>query len=309
MKNKAILITGGTGGIGKQTAIGLAKVGAHVIVTGRDKVRGESAVKEIKQASGNKHIDLLLADLSVQAEVRKLADEVKTNYSKLDVLINNAGLLESKRRTTKDGLEAHFAVNVVAPYLLTLELLPLLKSGSPSRVINLTGGISTGNIDLQNLQAEKSFLGLVTYSHSKRVMEAMSLEMAKRLNGSGVSIIVAYPGSAGTAMTGAMTPDTVPFALRLVWPIFKYIMRDDGGKSAAKASRSSVYAASTPELAGESGLYIATNSKRANWSKDILKESNRLAVWTLLEQLTNSRLPQKILPLKPMAHRGRYEHI
>jgi NAD(P)-dependent dehydrogenase (short-subunit alcohol dehydrogenase family) len=293
MKDKTLLITGGTGGIGKQTAIGLAKLSAHVVVTGRDKKRGESAVKEIQQASGNKKVDLLLADLSVQTEVRKLADEVKAKYSKLEVLINNAGLLESKRRTTKDEVEAHFAVNVVAPYLLTLELLPLLKTSAGSRVINVTGGMPFGGINLDNLQAEKSFAGLKTYSHAKRVMEAMSFEMSQRLKDSGVSIIVAYPGSAGTAMTGAMTPDMVPLAMRLVWPIFKYIMRDHGGKSAARASRSSVYAASTPEIAGETGLYINTNSKRASWPKDILKESNRLVVWKLLEQLTGSSLPEK----------------
>lgn len=231
-----------------------------------------------------------MGDLSVQAEVRKLADEVKTKYSRLDVLINNAGLLESKRRTTKDGLEAHFAVNVVAPYLLTLELFPLLKASVLSRVINLTGGMPFGKIDLQNLQAEKSFLGLVTYSHSKRVMEAMSLEMAKRLEGSGVSVIVAFPGAAGTAMTGAMTPDMLPWAMRLVWPIFKFVMRADGGKSAAKASRSSVYAASSSELAGESGLYLDTNSQRKNWSADILDEGKRKEIWRVLEEATGSRL-------------------
>lgn len=286
MNDKTILITGGTGGIGKQTAIGLAKLGAHIIVTGRDKRRGESSVKEIQGASGNKNVDLLLGDLSVQEEVRKLADEVKAKSSRLDVLINNAGLLESKRRETKDGVEADFAVNVVAPYLLTLELIPLLEAGTPSRVINLTGGIPVGKIDLQNLQAEKSFLGLMTYSHAKRIMEAMSLEMSERLGGSGISVIVAYPGSAGTAMTGAMTPDMVPLAIRLIWPIFKIVMRDDGGKSVAKASRSSVYAASSPELAGETGIYLDTNSKRKNWSADSLDESKRKEIWRTLEQIT-----------------------
>jgi NAD(P)-dependent dehydrogenase (short-subunit alcohol dehydrogenase family) len=291
MNNKTVLITGGTGGIGKHTAIGLAKLGARVVVTGRDKQRGESAVKEIQKASGNKDIDLLLGDLSLQAEVRKLAGEVKARYSKLGVFINNAGLLEPKHRLTKDGIEADFAVNVVTPYLLTLELLPLLKASAPSRVINLTGGIPTGKIDLQNLQAEKSFLGLVTYSHAKQIMEAMSLEMSKRLEGSGISVIVAYPGSAGTAMTGAMTPDMLPFAMRLIWPIFKIIMRDDGGKSAAKASRSSVFAASSPELAGETGIYLNTNSKRARWSPDILDAGKRKVIWEKLEEMTGSRLP------------------
>jgi NAD(P)-dependent dehydrogenase (short-subunit alcohol dehydrogenase family) len=288
MLGKTVLITGGTGGIGKQTALSLAKLGAHVVVTGRDKARGEIAVKQVQQVSGNSNVDLLLGDLSVQAKVRKLADEVKAKYSKLDVLVNNAGLLESKRRTTTDGTEAHFAINVVAPYLLTLELLPLLKASSPSRVINLTGGMPFGKIDLQNLQAEKSFLGLATYSHSKRIMEAMSLEMAKRLNGSGISVIVVYPGSAGTTMTGAMSPAMLPSWMRLFWPVFKFVMRDDGGKSAAKASRSSVYAASSRELVGESGIYLDTNSKRKNWSADILDDHKRKEIWRVLEQVTDA---------------------
>lgn len=100
---------------------------------------------------------MLLGDLSVQSEIRKLAYEIKAKYSKLDVLINNAGLLESKRRITTDGVEANLAVNVVAAYLLTLELLSLLKASAGSSIINLTGGMPFGKIDLQNLQAEKSF--------------------------------------------------------------------------------------------------------------------------------------------------------
>jgi NAD(P)-dependent dehydrogenase (short-subunit alcohol dehydrogenase family) len=294
MENKIVLITGGTGGIGKQTAIGLAKLGAHLVITGRDKQRGEGAVKEIQQASGNKNIGLLLADLSVQAEVRRLANEVKTKYNRLDVLINNAGLLESKRRTTKDGIEAHFAVNVVAPYLLTLELLPLLKTSSPSRVINLTGGMPGSHLKVDDLLAEKSFMGLLTYTRTKAAMSAMSLEMAKRLEGSGVSIFVVYPGGASTSMSGSMTPAMIPLIMRPLWPIFKNMQKPDGGRSAEKASRSSVYAASTPAVAGETGIYINTNSKRVSWPKDILQESNRLAVWKLLEQLTGSRLLEKV---------------
>jgi retinol dehydrogenase 14 len=120
MNDKVILITGGTGGIGKQTAIGLAELSGQIIVTGRNRQRGESALREIKQASGNRKVDLLLADLSIQAEVCRLANDVKARYSKLDVLINNAGLLESKCRKTSEGVEANFAVNVIAPYLLIM---------------------------------------------------------------------------------------------------------------------------------------------------------------------------------------------
>jgi NAD(P)-dependent dehydrogenase (short-subunit alcohol dehydrogenase family) len=207
------------------------------------------------------------------------------------VLINNAGLLESKRRNTSDGVEANFAVNVVAPYLLTLELLPLLKASAPSRVVNVTGGMPLGKIDTDNLQAEKSFLGLVSYSHAKRVMEAMSVEMAGRLEGSGISVNVVFPGSAGTAMTGAMSSEMLPGWMRLLWPVFKMVLRDDSGKSAARASRSSVYAASSPELARESGLYLDTNSKRKSWSADILDQDKRKEIWRVLEVTTNKVFP------------------
>jgi NAD(P)-dependent dehydrogenase (short-subunit alcohol dehydrogenase family) len=118
--------------------------------------------------------------LSKQSEIYKLAGDFKKQFSRLNVLVNNVGLLESSKRLTADGLEVHFAVNVVTPFLLTHLLLDTLKQGRPSRVINVTGGMPFGKIDLQNLQAEKSFQGLATYSHAKRMIAAMSLEMVGR---------------------------------------------------------------------------------------------------------------------------------
>jgi NAD(P)-dependent dehydrogenase (short-subunit alcohol dehydrogenase family) len=154
VRDRIVLITGGTGGIGKQTAIALARMGAQVVVTGRDSARGEAGVLDIQRASGNYNVELLLADLSTQAGVRSLADQFKRRYPRLDVLINNAGLLEQERRITVDGLEADFAVNVIAPFLLTHLLLDVLKASAPSRVVNVSGGMSIwGKIDLDNLQA------------------------------------------------------------------------------------------------------------------------------------------------------------
>ena len=119
MKDKTVLITGGTGGIGKQTALALAKLGARVIITGRSQASGEAAVNELRRLSGNQDIDVLLVDLSTQAGVSSLADQLKQKYERLDVLINNAGSAESQRRLTEDGIEADFAVNVITPFLLT----------------------------------------------------------------------------------------------------------------------------------------------------------------------------------------------
>ncbi len=291
LTGKTAFITGGTGGIGKHTAIGLAKLGARVIVGGRDRARGEAALRDIKAASGNGDVDLVLGDLSSLTGVRKLAQDVIARTERLDILVNNAGLLEDKKRLTADGLEAHFAVNVVAPHLLTLQLLPLLRSSKPARVVNVTGGLPVGGIDPSNLQAEKGFTGLLTYSNAKRAMSAASLEMARRLEGSGVHVIVVYPGSAATSMTGAMTPAMLPAPMRLFWPAFRFLMREDGGKGAARAARSSILAASSTEFTGQTGLYLATNGKRAKPGKDILDSVTQRAVWNALERVTGATLP------------------
>ncbi len=287
MKNRTVLITGGTGGIGKQTAIALARMGAQVVVTGRDSARGEAGVLDIQRASGNYDVELLLADLSTQAGVRSLADQFKRRYPRLDVLINNAGLLEQERRITVDGLEADFAVNVIAPFLLTHLLLDVLKASAPARVVNVSGGMSIwGKIDPDNLQAEKSFRGLETYSQTKTVMMALAYEFARRLEGSGVTFNVGFPGAASTAMTQALSPSALPPVMRLTWPVLKSMyMRDDGGKSAAKAAQSSVYLAASPDVEGITGQYFNTNSKPMEWPKDVYDERLRLELWSLCAKL------------------------
>lgn len=287
MKDRIVLITGGTGGIGKQTAIALARLGAQVIVTGRDRARGEASVLDIQHASGNGDVELLLSDLSTQAGVRALAQDFMRHYPRLDVLINNAGLLEQERRLTVDGLEADFAMNVIAPFLLTHLLLEPLKASAPSRVVNVSGGMGLwGKIDLDNLQAEKSFRGIETYSQTKTVMMALAYEFAKRIEGSGVTINVCFPGAASTAMTQALSPSALPPVIRLTWPVLKSLyMRDDGGKSAAKAAQSSVYLATSPALNGVSGQYFGTNSKPLDWPKDVLDSDLRLHLWDLCAKL------------------------
>ena len=290
MTGKTVLVTGGTGGIGKHTAIGLAKQGARVIVSGRNRERGLEGVAEIQRASGNQNVHLLLADLSTMAGARQLAASFKAQFDRLDVLVNNAGLLEGQRRETSDGLEAHFAVNVVAPYLLTLELLPLLRA-SRGRVVNLNGGMPFGQIDLGNMQAEKSFEGLRSYSHTKMLMSAMSLEFARRLSNTGVSVNVVYPGGASTAMTQAMTPSMLPGFMRPFWAIFSSIMqKQDGGAGAAKAARSSILAASSDELAGQTGLMLGTNGKPSQPHASIRNPHNQQVIWQTLERITGTGL-------------------
>ena len=286
MKNKIILITGGTGGIGKQTALTLAKMGAHVVVTGRSQASGEAAVSELKRLSGSQQVDLLLADISTQAGVRSLSDQFKAKYDRLDVLINNAGVAASARQLTEDGVESNFAVNAITPFLLTHLLMDRLKSSASARVINLTGGEAKGVIDLDNLQAERSFSGLNSYSHSKLVMMAMAYEFAQRVQGTNVTINVCYPGQAATNMTRSVTPEMLPGFMRFMWPLFKLAIREDGGKSAEKASRSSVYLASSVEVEGVNGKNFDTKSKMVDWPAAVVDQSTRQQIWKVAEQVS-----------------------
>ncbi len=286
MKDKIVLITGATGGIGKQTALTLAKMGAQVIVTGRSASSGQEAVAEIKQLSGNSKVDLLLADVSKQAEIKDLAGQVKEKYARLDVLINNAGLAASKRQLTEDGVEANFAVNVLAPFLLTHLLVDSLKSSQSARVITLMGGEVPSILEMDNLQAERRFDGLNSYSQAKLAMLVVMYEFAQRLQGSTITVNVCYPGQASTTMTRSVTPEMLPQAMRWIFPVFKWMTRPDNGKSAAKASHSSVYLASAAEVEGVTGKYFNSNCKEAAMPKVVFDVETRQHLWRQVHQLT-----------------------
>ena len=284
MKEKNILITGATSGIGFQTALALAKMGAQVIITGRSQKTAEEAVANIKSASGNTRVDFLLANLSAQKNVRALAEQFKARYDRLDVLINNAGLAASKKELTEDGLESDFAMNVVSPFLLTNLLMDSLKKSSSPRVVTLMGGDVPAKLDMDNLQSEKSFDGLNTYSQTKLAMMVLMYEFAQREKG--MTINVCYPGQASTNMTRSVTPEMLPRAMRWMFPIFKLLVREDGGKSAAKAARSSVYLASSPEVEGVTGKYFDTNCKEAAWSPAVMDAGNREKIWKVIEKVS-----------------------
>src|SRR5215203_1440131 len=199
MDGKVCLITGATSGIGKATAMGLANMGASVVMVGRDRSRGEAALAEIKEGSANASVDLLLADLSSQEDIRRLADEFEEAHPRLDVLINNAGVIRSKRVATADGIEMTFAVNHLAHFLLTNLLLDLLKATAPSRIVNVSSGEQrNGTIDFDDLQAEKGYKTAKAYGQSKLANVLFTYELARRLEGSGVSANRLHPGVVGT---------------------------------------------------------------------------------------------------------------
>src|SRR6266702_2016460 len=195
MVGKIVLITGGTGGIGKATAIGLATLGARVGITGRDLARTGQVAAEIRAASGNPAVDGFAADLSSQAEVRRLAVAILDAYPRLDVLVNNVGGFWAHRHVTADDLEHTFAVNHLAPFLLTNLLLVRLTASAPARVVTVASGAhARGRIDFDDLQGERSYSAQRAYSQSKLANVMFTYELARRMEGTGVTATALHPG-------------------------------------------------------------------------------------------------------------------
>jgi NAD(P)-dependent dehydrogenase (short-subunit alcohol dehydrogenase family) len=291
MQNRIVLITGSTGGIGKETARGLARLGAHVVLVGRDPQRAAAAAEELRQATDNGAVDALTADVTRQADLRRLAGEVGERYGRLDVLINNAAILRERRELTEDGVEAMFAANVLAPFLLTHLLLPVLRAAAPARVVNITGAIPRGRLDLDNLQGERRYPWFI--NQTKRALMAMSYEFATSCPADEVTINVAYPGHAYTDMNRGLSARTFPLVARPLVPLLRLVLSIVyGGDAAAKASRSSVRLASDPALIGVSGTYFDTNGRPAAWPGCALDARNREVVWALCERLSGRCAPR-----------------
>lgn len=273
------VVTGGTGGIGYHSARLLAALPGQprVMVTGRDRARGEAARDALVAATGNDRVELVIADVSSRAGVDALADDLRARCGGggLNVLVNNVGYLGGAPETNVDGFEMHFHMNVVVARRLTQALLPQLKQAAQNkakaaaggagvvgaRVVNVTAGDGPAPVDPDNLQAEKGFKGLMTMTHSKSVMEAMSMAMAKELEPDGVSLNVVFPGRASTEMTRSLTKAHLPGCMCIMLPCMRCFFRDDGGKGAAKAARSTVFAATDPGLAGVTGKYFTSASQ------------------------------------------------
>ena len=191
MAGKTVLVTGGSGGIGKATAAGLAAVGARVGIVGRDLARTRAAAADIAATSGNPAVDAFGADMSSQAEVHRLAREVLDAYPRLDVLINNVGGFWATRRVTADGLEHTFAVNHLAGFLLTDLLHDRLKAGAPARIVTVSSGAqANGKMHFDDLQDERGYSGQRAYNQSKLANVMFTYELARRLQGSGVTATV-----------------------------------------------------------------------------------------------------------------------
>jgi len=250
MNNKVCMVTGANAGIGKATALGLARLGATVVMVCRHASRGEAAVAEVKAATGNPHVDLLLADLSSQAAVRQLAADFKARYGQLHALVNNAGIAPIKRSVTVDGVEAVLAVNYLAPFLLTNLLLDVLKASAPARVVNVAGDFHRkATINFTNLMSEKDYDGVRANNQAKLALILFTYELARRLEGTGVTVNCLHPGAVATDAP-LKDPDLSPlagFMYRLVRAFFL---------SPEKGAETSVYLASSPEVEGITGKYF-----------------------------------------------------
>jgi retinol dehydrogenase 14 len=247
MTGKTVLITGGTGGIGRAAAIGLASLGARVGITGRDRERAEVAAAAIAKESGNPAVDVFVADMSSQAEVRRLADEILAVYPRLDVLLNNVGGFWAHRHVTADGFEHTFALNHLAPFLLTNLLLDRLIASAPARVVTVSSGAqSMGNIDFDDLMGEQKYSGSRAYNQSKLANVMFAYELAKRLEGTGVTSTALHPGLTSTAFS-AEDP-----ALGLLVTILRPFM-----KSPRRGAETPVYLASSPQAEGLTGQFFA----------------------------------------------------
>jgi retinol dehydrogenase-14 len=275
MAGRTVLVTGGTGGIGKATALGLATMGAHLAITGRDRGRTEDAAREIRAAGGGQ-VEVFVADLSAQSEVRRLAGEVLQRLSRIDVLINNAGGYWNTRHVTADGLERTFALNHLAPFLLTDLLLDRLKQSAPARVVTVSSNVQAmGRIGFEDLQSERSYSGARAYNQSKLANVLFTYELARRLPATSVTANALHPGVVRTSF-GAEDPGRVQ---RLFTPFMRPFM-----KTPAQGAATSIHVASAPDLEQVTGRYFA-NGKPKRSSKRSHDEAAAARLWQVSADL------------------------
>lgn len=243
MKDKICMVTGANSGIGLATAIGLAKQGASVVLVSRSAQRGEQALKDIISITGNKSVELLVADLSKQQDIRRLASQFEEKYDRLDVLVNNAGGIFDDSQASADGYEMTFAVNYLAPFLLTNLLIPRLQASGAGRVVNVASIMQAKKLKLDVIGKPGNSTGMTAYKEAKTAVLLMTYLMAEQLSDSGVTVNALHPGV-------IYTPQSTKSVPAFAQPLLKLFMR-----SPEQGAITSLYLATSPEVEQVSGNY------------------------------------------------------
>ncbi|GHO62345.1 short-chain dehydrogenase [Ktedonobacter sp. SOSP1-52] len=293
MQGKVCLVTGSSSGIGKATARELARMGATVVMVCRNRAKGEATQAEIKEASANAQVDLIVADLSELSQVRRAASEFTQKYPQLHVLINNAGGLKSEREVTPDGLEYAFATNYLAPFLLTQLLLDTLKASVPARIINVSSaGHTLGRIDFANLQGERRYSPSRAYADSKLAQLYYTYELAEQLKGTGITVNALHPGAVATNFN-----DNLRGLVRFIGTFNNLV-----GTSAEKGAQTTLYLATSPEVEGVSGKYFS-KCKQTPSSKRSYDVAVRKRLWQVSEDLLRPYAQSAANEVRPRGER------
>jgi NAD(P)-dependent dehydrogenase (short-subunit alcohol dehydrogenase family) len=275
LQGKICLVTGSTSGIGKVTARELANRGATVVLVSRSRAKGEATQAEIKQATGNQQVELLVADLSVLEDVRRLAAEFQHTYPHLHLLVNNAGGAYPTRTLTFEGFEATLAVNYLAPFLLTELLLDTLKASAPARVVNVSSAQhANASIEFDNLQGEKKYANLRNYNQAKLALLLWTYELARRLEGTGVTVNALHPGVVASNFAAGMIGPAA-LAVKLLKPFLLTV---------EQGAQTTLYLATSPQVEGVTGKYFVKSQEKPSSSRSY-DQTVGSRLWEVTEQL------------------------
>jgi NAD(P)-dependent dehydrogenase (short-subunit alcohol dehydrogenase family) len=281
MKDKIVLITGATSGIGEATALELAGLGAEVVITYRNPTKFQATQQSILAVHPGAKVTGMQVDLEDLASVRKMAAAFQQKYSRLDVLINNAGAIFTQRGTTKDGFERTFGLNHLAHFVLTLELMPLLKASAPARIINVSSAAqSQGRLNFGDLMGEKSYSGFRAYCQSKLANVVFTYDLAQRLRDANITVHALHPGVVATGFG----LNTEGFLAKLVRLGQALMIRPE------KGAQTSVFLATDPTIANQTGMYWAKCKPRRT-RPESYERSVQQQLWQESERLTGSRWP------------------
>jgi NAD(P)-dependent dehydrogenase (short-subunit alcohol dehydrogenase family) len=279
--NKIAMITGATSGIGRETALALGSMGLELVLVGRSDERLRAVSEEITRTTGNQAVQTMRGDLSSMQEVRRLTTEFKSSHNKLDVLINNAGLILGKRELTTDGHEYTFALDHLAPFLMTNLLLDHLKRGAPSKVITVSSSAHRmGRMQFDDLMLEKGWTSFKAYGQAKLANALFTYELARRLNGTKVTSNCLHPGVVRTNVGRELGGATRLVAITVIRPF---------AISPQKGARTPIYLATSPEVENVSGKYfVRCKPSRSSRESHNVDEAKRL--WEASEKLTGMKI-------------------